>query len=385
MTAGEPDATGIGSPDGLAEAIAAGAEPLARAWPRELLAADPDAEPVSTPRAVEFVGAVAAALGDDLAPLSALCGLDDAGDGAAAILTRLDTALRHLEALRRVSGRWSAVSPSASDDPAAAFSVVARHLAIQAAATLAARTDAAEEHVREGTASMAVAMHELRRPLSVLSSYAQLLAAGALGDLAERGRKAADAMVAATEVMVRLVEALGAFARLGDPIEPAALRDLELAEVVSGAVDDVLTEAQLRDVAIDRVSTPGLRLRGDRERLRLAITNLLSNAVKHSDDGGRVEVRTFAADGAAHVVVRDHGPGFPPETAARLFEKYYRDDRERERGIPGLGLGLFIVNAVAERHGGRALARVADGGGAEFELIIPGQIEAEDRTTTFLS
>ncbi|HEY6378418.1 MAG TPA: ATP-binding protein, partial [Candidatus Dormibacteraeota bacterium] len=101
------------------------------------------------------------------------------------------------------------------------------------------------------------------------------------------------------------------------------------------------------------------------------LTNLLSNAVKHSPPGAVVEVSGFGERRWVHVVVRDHGPGFPLETAARLFQRYYRDAGERERGIPGTGLGLFIVLTVAERHRGRAEARLASGGGAEFELIIP--------------
>jgi signal transduction histidine kinase len=85
-----------------------------------------------------------------------------------------------------------------------------------------------------------------------------------------------------------------------------------------------------------------------------------------------VHVSAYAdADGVVHFVVRDHGDGFPPEDAERLFEKYYRSVAERHRKVPGSGLGLYIVRTVAERHGGRVMARCVAGNGAEFEMILP--------------
>ena len=70
-------------------------------------------------------------------------------------------------------------------------------------------------------------------------------------------------------------------------------------------------------------------------------------------------------------MVRDHGSGFPPEDGPHLFDKYFRSVAERQRKVPGSGLGLYIVRTVAERHGGTVAARTVPGNGAEFEMIIP--------------
>jgi len=103
----------------------------------------------------------------------------------------------------------------------------------------------------------------------------------------------------------------------------------------------------------------------------LALRNLLSNAVKHAPEGTAVTVIARGDASVVRMLIRDRGPGFPPEEGPRLFEKYYRSSSERDRGLAGSGLGLFIVDSVARRHHGSASARLAVDGGAEFELALP--------------
>jgi signal transduction histidine kinase len=171
--------------------------------------------------------------------------------------------------------------------------------------------------------------------------------------------------------MQRLIEALAALSQLEDPAQPSDLHDVAVVEIVEAAVDQASVEAELRGVVVERRVDDGLRLLADRARLTLALTNLLSNAVKHSPDGGLVSVDARAEGGAVHLLVRDRGPGIAADAAEKLFEKYYRDPAERARRIPGTGLGLYLVRAVADRHRGTASARPAEGGGAEFELVLP--------------
>jgi signal transduction histidine kinase len=220
-------------------------------------------------------------------------------------------------------------------------------------------------------ASVGVTVHELRRPLTILSSYAQLLDSGALGDLPEHGMTAVHTMCSASDTMMRLVEALAAVTRLEDSSVTPSSRCFSISEVVDAAVAEVIGEAELKGTRVESEVDERLVVNGDRDQLVLALTNLLSNAVKHSPAGDPVYLRAASNNGTVHLAVADHGPGFPASDAERLFDKYFRASSERELGLPGTGLGLYIVRTVAERHGGTARARLLPDGGAEFELTLP--------------
>ncbi len=180
-----------------------------------------------------------------------------------------------------------------------------------------------------------------------------------------------NALCGATETMLRLVQALSAVNRLEDPAELPAFRELEVSALVGAALEEVATEIQLGAIQPVVELEDGLRVRGDDEWLVVALTNLIENAVKHSPHGGSVEVHARRDVGTVRVTVRDHGPGFPPADADRLFDKYFRSAAERDHGIAGTGLGLFIVRTVADRHRGEVMARLPEDGGAEFELALP--------------
>jgi len=214
-------------------------------------------------------------------------------------------------------------------------------------------------------------MHELRRPLTILSSYSQLLETGVLGEMPEAAQVAIEGISASTEMMVRMVNALAEVSRLEDPDDKLALEELSLDDLVSSAIEHVGMEAELRRVTLRREVSADQPLEGDRRRLALALINIVSNAVKHSPDGGEVSIRAWVHDRCAHFVVCDQGPGFPPEDGPQLFDKYFRSIAERQRKVPGSGLGLFIVRTIAERHRGDVQARISEGGGAEFELTLP--------------
>jgi two-component system sensor histidine kinase BaeS len=158
---------------------------------------------------------------------------------------------------------------------------------------------------------------------------------------------------------------------LEDPEDRLAVEPMSLADLVSGGVEAVAMEAKLRDCTIECDLQPEITFRADRRRLVLALTNILGNAVKHAPNSSTISVKGWQEDDDVHVRVHDQGPGFAPEDAERLFDKYYRSVAERHRKVPGSGLGLYIVKTVAERHHGRVVARSEPGNGAEFEMIIP--------------
>ena len=124
-----------------------------------------------------------------------------------------------------------------------------------------------------------------------------------------------------------------------------------------GAAGLALTAAPLPAAAID----------GDRDRLRQVLGALLDNALRHTPSGGQVHVSAGvrpAADGNVRIEVADTGPGIAPPDMPRLFDRFYQADRARDRSTGTSGLGLAIVRAIVEAHGGTVgAANLADGHG----------------------
>jgi two-component system sensor histidine kinase BaeS len=115
----------------------------------------------------------------------------------------------------------------------------------------------------------------------------------------------------------------------------------------------------------------GLRL-AKRDRFSLIVLDLASNAVRHTPAGGRVELSAQGSDREVRIEVRDTGAGIPLEHLPYVFDRFYKVDASRATiGPSGSGLGLSIVRAIVERHGGRIVASNAADGGAIFELTLP--------------
>jgi signal transduction histidine kinase len=362
--------------------LAAHAARIADLWARQAAPGDPG-EPVDRSRGPrQFVNAVLVALSaDDFRPLIAYHHLDS----ATGVERRLETALRNLARLRQVTSeavREQRLDPEESLELAATtaddLDAIRIRLATTCVATLERRLgNATSESSARGT-SLSITMHELRRPLTILNSYGQLLSAGMLGALPETAMVAIEGITASTEMMVRMVNALAELARLEDPDDHLALEVMDAEEVVSEAIEHVAMEAKLRESTITSESEHGLKLKGDRRRLILALTNLLGNAVKHGPMGSPIEVLAVREGDSVRFTVRDHGAGFPVADTGHLFDKYFRSVAERQRKVPGSGLGLYIVRTVAERHGGTVAARSEPGSGAEFDMTIP--LHREDGT-----
>jgi two-component system OmpR family sensor kinase len=214
---------------------------------------------------------------------------------------------------------------------------------------------------------LADASHELRTPLSSMRGYAELFRMGAAREPADVEK----AMRRIEEESVRmgsLVEDMLSLARLDEPAA-VAHEDVDLTALVRDAVDDARATAP--DRAITAEANGRVTVRGDADRLRQVLANLIGNALSHTPPGSPVEVGVTTGATEARVEVRDHGPGLPAGDPAVLFERFWRAEAGRERLRGGAGLGLAIVAAIAEAHGGRVSASDAPGGGASFVVSLP--------------
>jgi two-component system, OmpR family, sensor kinase len=336
----------------------------------ELWAADPDGpQATDAPKLLDAAIRALAGGSEEALLLASFIDPETPDTDAAA---HLDVVLRQLEALHRAAGHLAAEAPAETREQLhREVDGLQRRVAVCTAAMLGERSAGLREQLDAKGTALGVTVHELRRPLTILTSYAKLLGDGTLGALPPAARTAVDGMSGAADVMSHLIEALSEVARLEDADDQPVVDRFTLGELVNDAVADVITESTLRGLAIEAAGDPALELQGDRRRLCLALTNLLSNAIKHAPQDSVITIRAIRDDATIRLAVIDRGPGFPPNEAERLFEKYYRSAVERDSGIPGTGLGLFIVKTVAERHGGTVAARAGADGGAEFEMTLP--------------
>ena len=107
----------------------------------------------------------------------------------------------------------------------------------------------------------------------------------------------------------------------------------------------------------------------DPNRMRQALANLIDNAVKYTPEGGHVTVTCLQSEQSVEVSIKDDGMGIPPREQPRIWERLYRGDKSRAQR--GLGLGLSLVKAVIEAHGGRVTVQSSPGAGSEFTVRLP--------------
>ena len=213
---------------------------------------------------------------------------------------------------------------------------------------------------------VADASHELRTPLAAVRAYAELFSRGA-AQRPEDLERSMDGIARESERMTELVEDLLLLARL-DEGRPLEREPVDLERLVEDAVETARTVDPDRRVTVELEPAPVL---GDRARLRQVIDNLLANVRAHTPAGSPVDVRVARSNGSAVVTVSDSGPGLEGGDAERVFERFYRADESRSRSSGGVGLGLSIVAAVADAHGGSVAASSRPDGGATFAVTLP--------------
>jgi two-component system OmpR family sensor kinase len=224
-----------------------------------------------------------------------------------------------------------------------------------------------EQRLRQFAAD---ASHELRTPLTSIRGYAELFRRGAAQhpeDLAKAMRRIEEE---ATRMGV-LVDDLLLLTRL-DQHRPLDVAPVDLLALANDAVDDA--RAAFPQHAVSVADADSVRIVGDEPRLRQVFANLIANACTHTPPGTDVRVNVARAGTDAVIAVSDDGPGLQPDAAGRVFDQFWRGDGARTRGAGGAGLGLSIVRAIAQAHGGDVELETAPGAGATFRVRIPASV-----------
>ena len=209
--------------------------------------------------------------------------------------------------------------------------------------------------------------HDLRTPLTRLRGVAELALQGEPNTQTYR-----DALLDAMEESDRVLTMLNTLMDISEAetgLMKLDLQPVRLDEVVRDAIELFEFVAQEKRIIVTTALSPDLVLRADRNRLRQVLVNLLDNAIKYSAPGGRVEISAEPRADEWVITVRDTGTGIPDEEIPRIWERLYRGDKSRSQR--GLGLGLSLVRAIINAHGGSIEVQSTVGKGSSFVIHLP--------------
>ncbi|MDQ2912547.1 MAG: ATP-binding protein [Chloroflexota bacterium] len=206
-----------------------------------------------------------------------------------------------------------------------------------------------EDQERQRREFIANAAHELRTPLTNLQGYLEALRDGVVP--AERATF--ESLHEEADRLVRLSRSLDALAQGELATDPPVLSDLDLAAAIASAVELSAPAFERRAIRVDLDVATGLRARANPDHLAQVLANLLQNAVRYTPEGGRVAVAAQPRPGDVLVSVTNTGEGIPPADLPRVFERFYRVEKSRDRARGGAGIGLTIVKRLVELGGGR--------------------------------
>jgi heavy metal sensor kinase len=227
--------------------------------------------------------------------------------------------------------------------------------------------DRLSESIRSQRRFMADASHELRTPVTVARTTAQVTLSSAARSESEY-REALNIVAAQTGRLTQIVDDLFLLALADADGQGPVMRECYLDDVLTECVRDVSVVAKSRRMNINVNSVDDVAIRGDEELLRRMVMNLLDNAIRYGSEGSDVRVSVSRQNGLATVTVEDTGPGIPEADRERVFERFVR--LETARAAAGGGLGLPIARWIAEQHHG-SLHLESSPDGCRFVARLP--------------
>ncbi len=217
---------------------------------------------------------------------------------------------------------------------------------------------------------VANASHELRTPAAGIKALAEALEAGALDD-PERGPKFCEQIVEAADRLTEILDDMLTLTRVERGARLLEPRLIDVATALEDAANQVRPGAHQKQVSVTCEVAEGDQVYADPDALQTLLLNLLDNAVKYTPQGGSVTARGRAVPGGYELAVIDTGVGIPKDHQDRIFERFYRVDRARDRTTGSTGLGLSIVKHLAESHEGHVNVRSIEGEGSTFTAFFP--------------
>jgi PAS domain S-box-containing protein len=237
----------------------------------------------------------------------------------------------------------------------------------------------AEERVREAREEadrlkqefFALVSHDLRTPLASIKGYSDLLVSGQAGELPEQAGNFVSVIRRNTDRLERLVDDLLLVAQLESGTFTLETSEVDLRTLLADCVEAARPLADNKAIDLTVETEPVGQFSGDRQRLEQLLENLISNALKYTPEGGRVATRLHSENGDVQIEVEDSGIGIAEEEQQFLFDRFFRATTAKTDAIPGVGLGLTIVKAIADAHEGSIEVESHEGRGTTFRVQLP--------------
>lgn len=208
--------------------------------------------------------------------------------------------------------------------------------------------------------------HELRTPIANVSSQLEAIIEGIWEPVPERLQNCYGELERISNIVSDL-ERLRQIENENMSLNKEPVDLLELSQAVRTAFEPELDRKRLTCTVTGESSV----VAGDQKRLHQVIFNLVSNAVKYTAEGGNILIRIEDGKETAALIVEDQGIGIPEKDLPMIFERFYRTDRSRNRKTGGAGIGLTIVKAIVQAHGGKVSAESKEGHGSRFIVTLP--------------
>jgi PAS domain S-box-containing protein len=213
--------------------------------------------------------------------------------------------------------------------------------------------------------------HELRTPLTSLRAALGLIAGGTLANRPEKMEQMFDVAVGNCERLVRVVNEILDFERIGSGSQPLEHAEISAVDLLNRASELLHASAQGAGITLHIDAEP-VSLWVDGDRILQTLTNLLGNAIKFSPRGSEIRLRAHSfSESETMLEVRDQGRGIPPEKLDAIFERFQPADASDSRAGSGTGLGLALCRSIVHQHKGRIWAESTVGKGSSFFITLP--------------
>ena len=231
---------------------------------------------------------------------------------------------------------------------------------------------------------VALAVHELRTPLTLLRGYIEAFQEELAGKADPELQDFMKKMAVAAAQLSTFVNTILNVSRIENDQLSIQLRRESWQDILRSVTDTMQARAEVRGIHLelqlpDRLPAVGV----DRTSITEVLNNLIDNAIKYSGTSNRIIIKTYInADGNVETTIQDFGVGIPDSATTHIFEKFYRNHRNRAQ-VGGTGLGLYLAKVMVGAHGGHIWVRSKEGSGSTFGFtVIPySQVAADSKTS----